>query len=138
MEKKSKSLPGITFTGDITVNGPMFDIHDNKNVHIGKPVEESVKNVVGAPKAVAKERNEERFPFIHPEIEDDEAWHIHDAIKRLVANYSIPEICNYLKEQKRKLLLPSNPSAMYNELVRLGMPNGKGFSEKNFSNSYIK
>ena len=36
-EKKTKTqtLPGITFTGNITVNGPMFDIHDNQHVHIG-------------------------------------------------------------------------------------------------------
>ena len=83
---------------------------------------------------------EERFHFIHPEIVDEEAWRIHDAIKRLVANYRIPEICAYLKEQKQKgkLMLPSNPSVMYSELVRLGMPSGEGFSEKNFSNSYLK
>lgn len=88
----------------------------------------------------ASDSYEERFHYIHVEIEDEEAWHIHHAIKRLVANYSIPEICKYLKEQKQKgkLMLPSNPSNMYNELVRLGMPEGKGFSEKNFSNSYTK
>ncbi len=87
-----------------------------------------------------KPEEEERFHYIHVEIEDEEAWHIHHAIKRLVANYSIPEICKYLKEQKQngKLMLPSDSSAMYNELVRLGMPDGKGFSEKNFSNSYTK
>jgi len=34
------------------------------------------------------------------------------------------------------LLLPLNPSSLYTELVRLGMPNGDGFSEKNFSNVY--
>ena len=81
---------------------------------------------------------EKRFSFIHVEIEDEEAWRIHRAIKRLVANFRIPEICNYLKEQKQngKLMLPLNPSVMYNELVRLGMPNGEGFSEKNFSNIY--
>jgi len=81
---------------------------------------------------------EKRFSFIHVEIEDEEAWRIHRAIKRLVSNFRIPEICNYLKEQKQngKLMLPLNPSVMYNELVRLGMPNGEGFSEKNFSNIY--
>ena len=26
--------PHITFAGNITVNGPMFDIHDNEHVHI--------------------------------------------------------------------------------------------------------
>ena len=81
---------------------------------------------------------EERFQFIHVEIEDEEAWRIHRAIKRLVANYSIPEICKYLKEQKdnRKLMLPLNPSGLYSELVRLGMPKSKGYSESHFSNSY--
>ena len=83
---------------------------------------------------------EERFHFIHPEIEDDEAWRIHDAVKRLVANQRVPEICAYLKEQKKKgmLMLPSIPSVMYNELVRLGMPQGDGFTEKHFRNSYMK
>ena len=87
-----------------------------------------------------EEMEEERFHFIHPEIEDDEAWRIHDAVKRLVANQRIPEICAYLKEQKKKgmLMLPSIPSVMYNELVRLGMPQGEGFTEKHFRNSYMK
>lgn len=31
---KDNNLPNITITGGITVNGPMFDIHDNKHVHI--------------------------------------------------------------------------------------------------------
>ena len=37
MEKKTRttfSLPGVTFTGDITVHGDMFNIHDNQNVYI--------------------------------------------------------------------------------------------------------
>ena len=92
------------------------------------------------PATSKQERNEELFHFVHPELDETEAWRIHDAIKRLVANYRIPDICAYLKEQKQKgkLLLPSIPSTMYSELVRLGMPNGEGFSEKNFSNSYLK
>ncbi len=87
-----------------------------------------------------QQRNEELFHFVHPEIEDAEAWRIHDAVKRLVAHQRVPEICAYLKElkQQRKVLLPSMPAIMYNELVRLGMPTGEGFSEKHFSNSYTK
>lgn len=88
----------------------------------------------------AQERNEERFHFVHPEVEDDEAWRIHDAVKRLVAHQRVPEICAYLRElkQKGKVMLPSISVIMYNELVRLGMPTGEGFSEKHFSNSYTK
>jgi hypothetical protein len=92
------------------------------------------------PAVNSQEHDEERFHFVHPEIEDDEAWHIHDAVKRLVAHQRVPEICAYLKELKRKekVLLPSVSAVMYKELVRLGMPTGGGFSEKHFSNSYTK
>ena len=31
---KDNNLPDITITGGITVNGPMFDIHDNQHVHV--------------------------------------------------------------------------------------------------------
>ena len=50
---------------------------------------------------VREDRQEERFHFIHPEIEEEEAWRIHDAIKRLITNYRVPEICAYLKDQKQ-------------------------------------
>ena len=82
--------------------------------------------------------DEELFHFIHPEVEEEEAWRIHQAIKRTVANQKPPEICAYLNElkQKGKVMLPPSPSIMYNELVRLGMPTGKGFSEKYFSSCY--
>ena len=84
--------------------------------------------------------DEELFHFIHPEIEEEEALRIHQAIKRAVAYLKAPEICAYLTELKLKgkVMLPPSPSIMYNELVRLGMPTGKGFSEKYFSSCYIK
>ena len=83
---------------------------------------------------------EERFHFIHPEIEDDEAWRIHDAIKRLVTNQRIPEICAYLHlmASNNKILLPQMPSVAYAELVRMGMPTTIGFSEKHFKKYYHK
>ncbi len=34
MEKNSKELQGVTFNGDVTFNGPMFDIHGNGQVHV--------------------------------------------------------------------------------------------------------
>ena len=33
MANNNKTIPEITFTGNITVHGPMFDIHDNEHVH---------------------------------------------------------------------------------------------------------
>ena len=140
MEKNNSNIPDITFSGDITVNGPMFDIHDNEHVYIGRPDKRVTKINDSGVKKENVERNEERFHFVHPEIEDEEAWRIHQSIKRLVAYQKIPEICAYLKElkQKGKVLLPSVAAVMYNELVRLGMPTGDGYSEKHFSNSYMK
>ena len=140
MEKNNSNIPDITFSGDITVNGPMFDIHDNEHVYIGGPDKRVTKINDSGVKKENVERNEERFHFVHPEIEDEEAWRIHQSIKRLVAYQKIPEICAYLKElkQKGKVLLPSVAAVMYNELVRLGMPTGDGYSEKHFSNSYTK
>ena len=34
-KKKESSMTGVTFNGNVTFNGPMFDIHDNEHVHIG-------------------------------------------------------------------------------------------------------
>ena len=128
----------------VYVQGSYVDVHDNEvvNLSIDKATVKfnANDNEATKPNKTDWQRDEERFRFVHPELDEAEAWRIHDAIKRLVANYRIPDICAYLKEQKQngKLMLPSNPSNMYNELVRLGMPNGEGFSEKNFSNSYTK
>ena len=36
----------------------------------------------------------------------------------------------------KKILLPINPSTVYAELVRMGMPKGEGFSEKYFTKNY--
>jgi hypothetical protein len=85
----------------------------------------------------AKEQ-EELFHFVHPEVEDEEAWRIHQAVKRLVKNQSIQDICNYLLELRKvnKILLPSSPSAAYAELVRMGMPHGEGFNESTFRKYY--
>jgi hypothetical protein len=42
---KKRHAFGVTFTGDVTFQGPMFDIHDNEHVHISAekmPHEEQV------------------------------------------------------------------------------------------------
>ena len=129
----------------VYVQGSYVDVHDNEvvNLSIDKAtvkLDENDSENISTDKADDGQRNEELFHFVHPELDEAEAWRIHDAVKRLVVNYRVPDICAYLKEQKQngKLMLPSNPSSMYSELVRLGMPKGEGFSEKNFSNSYMK
>jgi hypothetical protein len=86
------------------------------------------------------EQDEELFHFVHPELDDEEAWHIHNAVKRLVTHQKVLDICLYLKDLKKqgKVLLPQSPSVAYQEMVRMGMPTGDGFSEKYFSGCYKK
>lgn len=87
-------------------------------------------------------QNEEQCHFIHPEVGSDEerAWQIHNEIKRLVSNQGIQEICQYLSqmEKQQKILLPPSADKAYNELVRMGMPNGEGYNIKTFMKYYKK
>ena len=76
--------------------------------------------------------------FVHPSVDADKAWQIHDEIARLAARQGIQEICKYLTQlsDAQKVLLPQNAEKAYNELVRLGMPNGEGYSLKTFTKYY--
>lgn len=87
-----------------------------------------------------KERNEELFHFVYPELSEAEAWRIHDAVKRVVKLQGMQMICQYLTQLKneKKVLLPPNPSTAYIELVRMGMPDGEGFNETTFRKYYNK
>ena len=100
-----------------------------------KPVERSLYRV----DAVLGTK-EELFHFVYPELAEDEAWRIHDAVKRVVRLQGIQMICEYLMRLKNdnKVLLPSTPSPVYAELVRMGMPNGEGFNEVTFRKYYNK
>lgn len=86
------------------------------------------------------ERDEELFHFVHPELDEAEARRIHNAVKRVVKRQGIQMICLYLMQLKgeKKVLLPPNPSVVYIELVRTGMPDGEGFNETTFRKYYNK
>ena len=94
--------------------------------------------VKGQGRVAALAGDGERFHFVHPEIENDEARRIHEAVKRVVACQGIQEICKYLSQLsvEKKVLLPQNAEKAYNELVRLGMPDGEGYSLKTFMKYY--
>lgn len=85
-------------------------------------------------------RDEELFRFIHPAVECELERGIHEQVKRLVMRQGIQEICAYLKQlaDEKKILLPQNSEKAYNELVRIGMPDGEGFSLKTFQKYYTK
>ena len=114
----------------------MKQIHEDMRKLMKEHEEDELKEE----RKMEEDVEEERFHFIHPEIEDDEAWRIHDAVKRLVANQRVPEICAYLHlmASNNKILLPQMPSVAYAELVRMGMPTTIGFSEKHFKKYYHK
>ena len=84
--------------------------------------------------------NEELFKFIHPSITGEEERMIHEEVKRLVKRQGVPDICRYLQTmaKEKKILLPQMSSVAYAELIRLGMPNGEGYSEKYFTKHYNK
>ena len=89
--------------------------------------------------SIKKEPYEESiFKFIHPAIDREEARKIHVEIKNLVMSQGLQEICLYLKNMadKGKILLPINAEKLYNELIRLGMPDGEGFALNTFRNYY--
>ncbi len=80
------------------------------------------------------------FHFIHPEVEDSEEVKIHQAVKNLVKRFGVREICDYLSQMasEKKILLTQKPNVAYDELVRMGMPNGEGFALKTFEKYYRK
>ena len=80
---------------------------------------------------------EELFHFIHPAVDDNQAKKMHDEVARLVRRFGIQDICLYLLElqSEAKVLLPPAEN-MYNELGRMGMPTGDGFSLKTFMRYY--
>ncbi len=86
----------------------------------------------------AKERNGKPTFFIHPSVDANQEWQIHDEIVRLVARQGIQEICKYLTHlsDDKKVLLPQNAERAYNELVRLGMPDTEGYALKTFTKYY--
>lgn len=134
----------------VNVQGSYVDVHDNEvvNLSIDKATvavdadSQQIRDVASSVRQnrVEQQRDEELFHFVHPELDETEAWRIHDAIKRVVRLQGIQMICQYLTQLKndKKVLLPPVPSAAYTELVRMGMPDGDGFNETTFRKYYNK
>lgn len=131
----------------VYVQGSYVDVHDNEvvNLSIDKATvsvaadgEQIVNTKEAAVTSGAEEPQEELFKFIHPTMDDGQERQIHVQIKRLVARQGIQEICQYLNQlaDEKKILLPQNAEKVYNELVRMGMPDGEGYTLKTFRNCY--
>ena len=116
----------------------LYLIH-KEMVKLNKELENVLTGKVnGKADSYLPECGEEMFHFIHPSLDDEEGWKIHKEVKRLVKRHGLPDICQYLGKlaSEDKILLPIMPSVAYTELVRMGMPDDKGFSEKYFKKHY--
>ena len=122
----------INFAMDKDGNFHFENIGQVNGPSLGKREGQPVK-----PKDVNNEE-EEPFKFLHPSIDDEEGKRLTEQVKRLVKRHGIQEICKYLNGMvaEKKIILPENPGKAYKELVRMGMPSGDGFSEKNFQKHY--
>lgn len=85
-----------------------------------------------------RKRTGEPTFFIHPSVDADQEWRVHDEIVRLASRQGVQEICRHLLQlsAEKKVLLPQSAEKAYNELVRLGMPSGEGYSQKTFAKHY--
>ena len=143
MEKEKKSEVYITNNFNAPI-GQHIDHVDTINFRMDGEGNFHFEMVENANAIAGEESNtnndEEMFHFVHPELDEQEGWKIHNAVKRVVKLQGIQMICQYLMQLKddRKVLLPPNPSAAYAELVRMGMPNGEGFNEITFRKYYNK
>jgi hypothetical protein len=74
----------------------------------------------------------------NPSVDSSQEILIHNEVKRLVKRQGVQGICLYLYKMSvdSKALLPLSPTVAYVELVRMGMPDGEGFSEKTFQKYY--
>lgn len=132
----------------IYVKGSYIDVHDNENVYLSVDKAEVHTQTSGEDKQTAIEKplvdrqeiKEELFKFIHPAITGEEERKIHEQVKKLVTRQGIQEICKYLTklESEEKIYLPLSADSAYTELVRMGMPDGEGFSLKTFMKYYKK
>ena len=101
---------------------------------------EQVKGLTSNPSPVREgsDQTEESFHFIHPSMDDEQEKRIHNEVKQLVKRQGIQMICQHLAHMQNegKLLLPPNPSVVYNELGRMGMPQNEGYNENTFRKYY--
>ena len=102
---------------------------------------EKVNSLTPDPSTVregSSQPDEELFHFIHPAVDEKQEKEIHHEVKKLVKRQGIQVICQHLLQMKKesKLLLPPNPSIVYAELVRIGMPITGGFNENTFRKYY--
>ena len=107
----------------------LFDVIYDINYHLAYALQ----------KIEAWEEEERPSFLVYVGKSDEEARAIDKELRDLARFPSIPAICLRLADmaRERKILLPDAENA-FEELVRLGMRTGRGFSLKTFKNNYQK
>ena len=129
---------GSSQNGDVHITGPIYQGGAVPETPLQMEIKEPANDDVTKRDAIPA--GEELFHFIHPEVDDSEEVKIHQAVKKLVKRFGVKEICDYLSQMsnEKKVLLPQKPNVAYDELVRMGMPNGERFALKTFEKYYRK
>ena len=129
---------GSSQNGDVHITGPIYQGGAVPETPLQMEIKEPANDDVTKRDAIPA--GEELFHFIHPEVDDSEEVKIHQAVKKLVKRFGVKEICDYLSQlaREKKVLLPQKPNVAYDELVRMGMPNGERFALKTFEKYYRK
>lgn len=68
---KKKRAFGVTFEGNVTFHGPMFDIHDNEQVYISAekmPHEEQVEELMELATDITQPPQEEELNYFQPQL----------------------------------------------------------------------
>jgi len=114
-------------------NVQMKQLHQDMDELPERPASKAKAKSTATPR-----QDEEMFKFVHPSLDDEAAWQVHNEVKRLVKRQGVQEICLYLRKlvSEDKIYLPIMPSVAYKELTRMGMPNTEGFGEKHFKKHY--
>lgn len=132
------AMPGSTVTQNALQ--PVRDLPEEQSPNEqGTPLNPPIKGEDNpCPRGRQEGTADELCHFVHPSVDSSQEWQIHNEIKRLVKRQGIQEICQYLQQLsiEKKVLLPQIAEKAYSELVRLGMPNGDGYSLKTFMKYY--
>ena len=112
-------MTGVTFNGNVTFNGPMFDIHDNEHVHIG---------MEGVGKAkVAEEHSDNVSQKEQEELEGENDTDLIEKIKPVFYNNE-DDVRSFLKEISG--MKPGDITDLVNRWVKDKRISDYGYSRK--------
>ncbi len=131
---------GSTLNGDVHITGPIYQGPPATAATENKSTTASPRGShdTARPAATAGEPRD-LFRFVHPALEDEDAWKVHREVEHLAGRFGVQEICRHLSLLRNggKLLLPQCVKTAYDELARMGMPIAQnGFDYKTFAKYY--